>query len=174
MSAVGLIYVARGLDRARRSPDVGSGRGLGLALTAAVVLAAVASVLPGGTPWAGDVLWFGNVVALLLSVFVTLAWCYLLVIAFRGWRADEQPRLGWLLVVVAAGISVADRLLISVSGWLDLSAYGSIVLWAISLAFVSVWVLLLLAFLIGLPSTAAVPEPTADQPAATPPGSGAG
>ena len=190
VSAFGLIYIARGLDGARRSSDVVSGRGLGIVLTIAVLLAAVVTALPGFAPGA-ELLTPGNVVAIVLSAFVSLAWCYLFVIAFRGWRAGEQPRIGWLLVVVAAGISIAVRLLISVSGSLDMSQFGTIVLWVISVAFVSVWVLLLLAFLVGLPSTVVQPEhagsdqeigdvteadlaPTADPQAATRSDSGAG
>jgi len=190
VSAFGLVYVARGLDGARRRPDVVSVRGLGTILTVVVLLGAVATMLPAFVFGADELLTLGNVVALIMSVFVTLAWCYVFVISLGGWSAGESPRLGWLLVTIAAAIEILFRLLISVSGLLDISQAGAIVLWIISLAFVAVWVLFLLAFAAGLPSIAepeagdAEPETmataeagtgaTADQQAATPPGSGAG
>ena len=137
VSAFGLVYVARGLDGARRRPDVVSVRGLGTILTVVVLLGAVATMLPAFVFGADELLTLGNVVALIMSVFVTLAWCYLFVIALGGWSAGESPRLGWLLVTIAAAIEILFRLLISVSGLLDISQAGAIVLWIISLAFVA-------------------------------------
>jgi len=177
----GLVYIARGLDGAPRSADVVSGRGLGILVTAVVATATVvslASFLPivGATELVTPV----NLVAIGLGMIVTLSWSYLFVITFGGWLAGEWPRIGWLLVALAAGMEVALPILLTVGRVVDVSQLGVVGLQIGGLLSVSNWVLLLLAFAVGIPSTevSAPDEPnaatTADPPAATRPGSAAG
>jgi hypothetical protein len=171
VSIFGLLYVARGLAGARRFVDVMSGRAVGIALIALVAVASVVSLAPYfTTPDAAELLTPVNVVNLMLAKIDTLAWIYLFVVAFGGWLAGERPRIGWLLVALAAGIEVALQVLIAGTWLTDVSAGGSVVLQIISLAAVTIWVLLLFAFVAGLPfmapaaegsESAAMTDPTA-------------
>lgn len=161
----GLLYLARGLDGARRSAPVVLGRILGIALTIVALASAGVSlefVLTYYEP--GDIMIPLDVMALVMRLISALAWSYLFVIAIGGWLAGERPRAGWLLVALAAGIEIAIRTL--------LDGLVNIPQWAFTVIFVAAvanWVLLLRAFVVGVPSTA-----TPDRPAATTPGSAAG
>ena len=100
-------------------------------------------------------------------------------IAFGGWLAGEQPRIGWLLAALAAGLDVALLLLLGLAGLVDIARAGPAVVEIIGWLGVANWVLLLLAFAVGLPSVAMAPQSseraaTVDSLEATPPGSGAG
>ena len=165
----GLLYLARGLAEARRFADVVSGRAVGIAFIALVAVASVVSLAPYfTTPDAADLLTPVNVVSLILAKIDTLAWLYLFVVALGGWLAGERPRIGWLLVTLAGVIEVFFQLVLVVSGFVDLSQGGfflSLLTWLA----VARFTFLLAAFALGLPSTA-----TADPPAATRSGSGAG
>jgi hypothetical protein len=180
ISVFGLLYLARGLGGARRFADVVSARVLGIAVTVVVLAATVvslASVLMDAD-WS-DVLTPLNLMAVAVSLVSTLAWSYLFVTAVTGWRAGERPRIGWLLVALAAGIEIGLRVLMAGTLLVDISQAGFGVLQIVGLASVANWVLLLLAFVAGLPSMAPAPagsspSTTADLPAATPPGFGAG
>jgi hypothetical protein len=165
----GLVYIARGLEGARRSADVVSGRGLGIVVTAVAVAATVvslASLLP--IVGASELLTPVNLVAIGLGVVVTLSWSYLFVITFGGWLAGERPRIGWLLVALAAGMEVTLPILFAVGSLVDVSQFGVVGLQISGLLSIANWVLLLLAFVAGLPSTTAGPA------GATSPDSGAG
>jgi hypothetical protein len=177
----GLVYVARGLAGARRFGDVMSGRAVGIALIALVAVASVVSLVPYfTTPEAAELLTPVNVVSLVLAKIETLAWIYLLVIAFGGWLAGERPRIGWLLVALAAVIEVFFLLVLVVSGLVDLSQ-GGFFLRMLTWLGIAKFGFLLAAFALGLPSTAPVspsdepaPAPTADPQAATRSDSAAG
>jgi len=161
----GLLYLARGLDGARRSAPVVSGRILGIALTIVALISAgvsLESVLTYYEP--GDIMIPLDVMALVMRLISALAWSYLFVIAIGGWLAGERPRAGWLLVALAAGIEIAIRTLLDGLVNIQQSAFT-----VIFVAAVANWVLLLLAFVAGVPSTA-----TPDRPAVMTPGSGAG
>lgn len=181
VNAFGLLYLARGLDGARRWSDVVSARSLGTVLMAVAVFTAVASVLTViEMTDPDDVLRPLNVLAMVTNLIVTLAWAYLFVVAFSGWQAGERPRAGWLLAALASGLEVGLRILTSIGVSIDISGAGGVVVVIMGLSAVAAWLLLLFAFLVGLPSTAEpAPEEleaaaTADSPGATRSGSGAG
>lgn len=165
VSIFGLLYLARGLDGARRSAEVVSTRRLGGLLAVVAVAATVMTVmLVLANAQASEILTPLNIAAVALSFISMLAWSYVFVVAFGGWRAGEEPRIGWLLAALAVGIELASRVIIAIGGLVNLWQVGDVVLPILSVAFVAEWVLLLLAFLAGLPSTA----PTADPLAVTP------
>lgn len=177
------LYIARALAGARRVADVVSGRVLGIALIALVAVASVVSLAPYLTlPDASraEVLTPVNVLDLILAKIDTLAWAYLFVIAFGGWIAGERPRIGWLLVALGAVIDVIFLVVLVVSGLIDLSGGGFLLLMLTWLG-IARWVFLLAAFALGLPSTEGAtvsdepaPTVTGGPQAATRSGSGAG
>ncbi len=121
-----------------------------------------------------------NIVSLVLGKVTTLAWAYLFVIAFGGWLARERPRIGWLLVALAAIIDLIFLVVLAANGFVDLSG-GGVLLLMLTWLGIARWVFLLAAFVLGLPSMEGVPvsdEPVAaatpDRPAVTTPGSAAG
>lgn len=160
----GLLYLARGLDGARRFAPVVSLRVLGIALPIVALASAGVSL-----EWAlgyepGDIMIPLDVLALVMRLISALAWSYLFVVAIGGWLAGERPRTGWLLVALAAGIEIAIRTFL---GWVVNNPQSASTV--IFLAAVANWVLLFGAFLVGVPSTA-----TPDRPAGMTPGSAAG
>jgi hypothetical protein len=178
----GLAYLARGLASARRFEDVVSGRRVATVVIVFVVIETVLWLLPiaGSIAETPDLLTPLNFASVALNFVTKLAWSYIFVITFGGWIARERPRIGWLLVAFAAGIEVALPVLFAVGGFAIWQA-SVVAAQIIGLISVSNWVLLLLAFMVGVPSTAEVAAPdepdaaaTADPPAATRPGSAAG
>jgi hypothetical protein len=176
-----LLYLARGLAAARRFVDAVSLRGLAIVLIGVSVATTVISILPflGILDWSGVMLSL-NVAWMTLGLIQMLAWSYLLVVARGGWLAGERPRIGWVLVAFAAALLVAFRVISALGDLLPPSREGAFVaLQILGLASNAGWVLLLLAFVAGLPSIEAVPDKmnggaTLDPTAARSPGSGAG
>ena len=180
VSIFGVVFMARGLAGARRFADVVSGRVLGIVAVAVVAVASLVSLVWVFGQYDRELLTPINVVSLVLAKIDALAWAYLLVIAFGGWLAGERPRIGWLLVALAAIIDLIFLLVLAANGLVDLSGGGFLLL-MLSWLGIARWVFLLAAFALGLPSMEAVtvsdePEaaPTADLPAATTPDFGAG
>ena len=169
----GLVYLVRGLDEARRFEDEGSLRRIAIPLVALGLAIGIGKFVRLGQLPVDDTLTVGTVVAvsLILSTLDLLAWVYLIVICARGWRSGDAPSRGWLAallagvcVMVAAVLTSAIELLVSTPSEATFLVY---------LAFASIgtvgWILLLIAFGLGLPSTAD-PDATADPPVATTPG----
>jgi hypothetical protein len=96
-------------------------------------------------------------------------------VAIDGWLADEQPRVAWGIAAVGAALHLVVALMVGLSAVLGgLAGAGSeVVLAAVTVGSALAWLLLLLAFALGLPSTSA-PAATPDPPAARTPGSAAG
>jgi hypothetical protein len=170
VSVFGLLYLARGLDGARRLAHVISGRALGITLTI-VALGSAGVSLQWALAFAeaDDVMVPLNVVALVMGLISMLAWSYLLVIAIGGLLAGERPRVGWFLIALVAGIEIAIRTLLAIGGLVTISEWAYVLLQVAFLAATANWVLLLLAFVAGVPSTA-----TPDRPAGTQQDFGAG
>jgi hypothetical protein len=170
---LGLAFLARGLSAARRYGSSGPVRGLAIALAVAAVVSSALSVI-GYTaieysPSDGPVLWIAGTV--LVNLFGGLASAYLFVVCLNGWLGEELPRVGWGLAALGAGLIMVDRMLLP---FLGLVPAPEPIMFSIAEGVASGeilgWVLLVVAFVIGLPSTTT----TADPPAARTPGSGAG
>jgi len=181
----GLVYLVRGLDEARRFEDEGSLRRIAIPLVALGLAIGIGKFVRLGQVPVDDTLTVGTVVAvsLILSTLDLLAWVYLIVICARGWRSGDAPSRGWLAamlagvcVMVAAVLTTAIELLVSTPSEASFMVY---------LAFASIgtvgWILLLIAFGLGLPSTMEVdddsdvdsdvdPDATSDPPVAMTPG----
>ncbi len=182
MGIFGIAFIASGLSAARRYADMDAPRGLAAALT----IMAAASTAP-------SILWitmmeFGdspemvviNAVSLVVRLFETVAVAYLFVVSLTGWLGLEAPRSGWRLATVGAGL-ILLQLLLAPFVWAPPVSQAAAV---VRLAFMAVggvvgWVLLVVAFALGFPSTASVAEEpesstTPDRPVATTPGSAGG
>ena len=175
------LYTGAGLSSARRAERSPAERPLMIWLVALGVVSAVvsiASIVPllSGTPAPADLLQLA--ISFVVSLLVTLAWAYLVTVTVGGWLSGEVPRRAWALAGIATTLLFAVRLAIgAVLGtgepWItivNLASYASLV----------AWVLLLVAFWLGLPSPRApvadtsADEPTVDPQEATLPGSAAG
>jgi len=176
-----IAFIASGLSAARRYEDVGTTRGLAV-LLAVLVFTAVAYTTFGFAMVQDDL--SGNSIiiiagALLANLFRSLALAYLVVVSVRGWVAQEQPRAGWRVAALGAGFLLLE-LITPFIGVLPLAQDGLVA--AIGLiadvALVG-WILLVVAFALGLPSTVPIPDDesarfTLDRPATTTPGSAVG
>ncbi len=175
------LYTGAGLSSARRQERSAAERPLMFWLVALGVVSAVvsiASIVPllTGTPAPGDLLQLA--ISFVVSLLVTLAWAYLVTVTVGGWLSGEVPRRAWAMAGIATTLLFAVRLAIgAVLGtgepWItivNVASYASLV----------AWVLLLVAFWLGLPSPGApvsktsADEPTVDPQEATLPGSAAG
>ena len=177
----GIAWLASGLSAARRFEDAFRVRPLATLLVAGAVVSSALSFMAviGLEVIDPPALIAGRLVVNLLA---TLAWSYLFVVALSGWLAREEPSSGWGLAAVGAGLGLPLGLLLGLLapvmrlvpapqelliGAIDLLALGSLI----------GLVLLVVAFAMGLPSTASVedaPDPMPDPPAVTPRGSAAG
>jgi len=179
----GLVYVAAGVAATRRLAATRAQRPLSVWLIAVTIVAIV--ITPLGLSSVFSASTFVDLVAaaigLLLTLLVNLGWAYFVSTTIGGWRAGEAPNRAWMLGALATSILFVHRLFAQLSLWFGEAAFGmGEVASYIGLA---AWVLLLVAFAIGLPMPApmstAAPDATpgaarAGRPGATPPGSGAG
>ncbi len=183
----GIAFIASGLSATRRYESSGQLRGLKAGLVVLVVVSSGASIL-GVTTTAlpaltaefevSPALVATMVGSLIASFLRSLAFSYLLVALVAGWLAHEEPRSGWRLAAVGASLIWLQTLAMPFVGGLPLSQEGL-------LAFIGLiadgalvgWVLLVVAFALGLPSTGSIPDEgpsvaTPDRPAAMTPGFG--
>lgn len=181
LSVVAVLYLGAGLSAARRREGGPAERPLLIWLVALSIVGAVVSlagIALGGfelTPSLLVQVGLGLVLSLLLSV----TWAYLTAVTIGGWLAGDEPRRAWQLVAIGVSVLFVIRLLGSAiyslpTGLLEFLAGLSY------LSFVA-WLMLLVAFWLGLPTLPAeevvevdVDAVTADPPAATTPGSAAG
>ena len=136
-----------------------------------VVGGAVALGPPSTSDGAVDVV--GSVIGLALGLGATLAWAYVAWVTVGGAMASEVPQRAWRLGAVAFSILFAFRVFSGVFVVFGPNAQGvGLVAIVVSLG---AWVILVVAFALGLPTPAeAVEAPvttTADPPAVTQPDS---
>ncbi len=177
VAAAGLILVGLGLSRSRRYDDPISPRfiGLGLGLLAVVIAAARLLLFRDLPAEVSSIMPVLIAVSLVSTVAFVGSWSYLTGVAFLGWVAGESPRIGWVLAA-AGGLAI---LLASAIGTVvgligTTSPDGNIFAFVVSWLTGAGWLLLLLAFVTGLPSTrdlASVDLATDDPEAGPPPGS---
>jgi hypothetical protein len=182
VAVFGIAFIASGLSAARRYESTGPGRGLVAALVILAIVSAAVSMLLT-TPAEFDVspALVGAIIgSLVAQVLRTLALSYLVVVSVAGSLAQEAPRSAWRLAAVGAGLLLFSALVAPLTGLLSLSQEGFLAVIAfIQEGVVVGWVLLVVAFALGLPSTVSIPDDelagaTPDRPAVTTPGSGAG
>jgi len=153
-----VIYIALGLDDARRFDDRTRASGVRVLLLVAALLApAITAVV--GWPWPQE-----HVVTTLLNlaaqVATNLAWTYLAWIAVRGWAAGEAPNLGWGLTAMVAAcnlfvivLAAMLNLIVWIIGPTESQVPVVFEVYRLLLAVLAVlWVLLLAAFWLGLPA----------------------
>jgi hypothetical protein len=172
-----VLYVGAGLSAARRATRLTAERPLSVWLGALAVVSIVLSLVPLTELIGGDypaTVLVAGAIGIVLSVLLTFAWVYLATVAIGGWLARDEPRRAWICAGAAVGLLFGTRLVVSAIGFIGEAAFGV----AVTATYVAMaaWLLLLAAFLQGLPAEPD-DEPvdaTADPPAATQPGSAAG
>jgi hypothetical protein len=115
------------------------------------ILAASRLTLPDPMPPVYLVYLAANIILAILRV---AAWAYVATSAISGWRAGEEPTVGWRLAAVAGVVVIFALVLVNLPGVFDLQdptlvqLYG----WIIVIAYSTGHLFLLGAFAIGLPS----------------------
>lgn len=171
----GVLYVGAGLASARRAPKSPAERPVTIWLTALTVvsivlsLRTVAELLSAGE-YPPDVL-VSAAIGFVLSIASSLAWLYLTVVIVNGWLAGEAPGRAWLAAAVGVLLLFVSPLIASVV--LVVEAAGGPFVQVFNYATLVAWLLLLVAFALGLPSQISTSDElaTADPPGATQPGS---
>jgi hypothetical protein len=178
LSLIGIaavLYVGAGLGDARTRPRRNIERSVLSLLVVIGILTVAWGILPigGAQAPASPYEWVLVGIGLVLSLLSTLAWAYLIAVAFGGWLAGEEPRIGWRLALIAGVIGlilpVVSTILVVLGPLFQ--PVSSSFLPAFSVAGTLGWILWLAAFAVGLPAGSSA---TADPPEATPPGSEAG
>ena len=179
VGALGMLFLARGLSSARRHESAGPVPGLAILLTVIALLSSGITTLSVAVVQYYDVtaVSIGLIGATLVANLVgTLALVYLVVVSLGGWFGQERPRASWGLAAVGAGLVLLERLTMPFVGMIPASQE---VLFGIASALAAGellgWVLVVVAFAMGLSSTDSVPDrdlesavaATADQPAVT-------
>ncbi len=164
IAGVGILAIGLGLSRARWYEDrTGAWPAAIVPVTAifATVVAVISVV--GGSLGAGPVP-EAYVVYLatdgLLGILRLIAWAYIAATALRGWRAGEDPVVGWGLLAAASVVIVLTLALINLGGIVPIDpsglvdAYG----WAVLFGYALGNLVLLAAFAFGLPAVDPVDE----------------
>ena len=165
VAALGLGFIARGLSLARFYEDR-TGAWIDWVVPLAIAFATIFGVVGATRLELGDpvpaVVPFYIASSVLLGIIRVAAWAYLLTAALRGLMAGEDPRDGWRLVALAAGIVVFALALVNIVGLLEVPEAWVLDLyqWTVVLAYALGHLLLLVAFTIGTPSLD--PEDDAD------------
>jgi hypothetical protein len=174
-----LLYVGAGLSSARVRERGPLERPLAIWLVALGVvstvlsLAGLATIQVEATPMVIVQL----VIGVILSGLETLAWAYVAVVTIGGWISGDSPKRAWRLAAIGASALYGLRLIVPVLGFIPFDPAAVPVYLIFAYVSYAGWLLLAAAFVLGLPAPASAddaPEPTADPPAATQPGSAAG
>ena len=152
---LGVVCIGAGISATRSEAPTAMQRPLSVGLGALAVVAGI------GNPFFIDLvaaLSSGQLVPAVLTIVLTLfgglAWAYLAATTVGGWLARESPRPAWALGAIGISYLFAYRLFGDVSLWFGEAVFGfSQVLTYVSFA---AWLLLLVAFAIGLPTPASV------------------
>ena len=171
----GVLYVGVGLASARRAPKSRAERPVAIWLTALTVVSIVLSLrtmaeLLSAGEYPPDVL-VSVAIGFVLSIASSLAWLYLTVVIVNGWLAGEAPGRAWLAAAIGVLLLFVSPLIASVV--LAVQTAGSPFLQFFNYMTLAAWLLLLVAFAVGLPSPTSPSSEaaTADPPGATQPGS---
>ena len=159
VTAFGLTYIAVGLSQARRYED--RGRSLtALFVPTAAIFGTVVGVLTvsrlqlGDTPMSPTLaIYLGA--SVVLGVVRLVVWVYLATVITRGAQAGEDPRAGWRLGMLGAGLVIIALVLVNLNGLLDIQdqAFVTAYRYAIILGYALGHVSLFGAFVVGLPAS---------------------
>ncbi len=157
VAACALGFMALGLAQARRYEDRAPGWLTGWLVPTVTVIAGVVGVVAAGRAF-GDLpmtpslaIYLGATIV--LSVVRVIVWAYLLAVTTRGAMAGEAPAGGWALAAVGAAAVLVSLVVLNVTGALDLPTadVANVVSYGIVVAYAAGNLLLLLAFVLGLP-----------------------
>jgi hypothetical protein len=171
----GIVYLGVGIASTRTLPPARAERPLAVWLATLAVVGVVGGAVALGPPSTSDgaVDVVGSVIGLALGLGATLAWAYVAWVTVGGAMAGEVPQRAWRLGAIAFSILFAFRVFSGVFVVFGPNAQGvGLVAIVVSLGD---WVILVVAFALGLPTPAEAVEAqvttTADPPAVTQPGS---
>jgi len=173
LSVFAVLYVAAGLAAARRMPRSRVERPLLVWLVALGVISAVLSIgafLAEGIASSPSLLVQVGL-GIVLSLASTFAWAYLAAITVGGAVAGESPQRAWRLAAIAVGVLIVSPLVSTAIVAVTIAAPANPLLWVVGVATALAWLLLLAAFVMGVPSPAPATVATADPPGAMQPGS---
>ena len=154
--AIGLVTVGLGLSRARRYEDRPEWVTGAFVFVLAIIGTIDGIVATAGLDLTGLPMSLGLAVYLassaVLGVVRIVAWGYLAAMAWRGAFAGESPASGWRLASIGAGLVILALVIIDLAEIVGFSD-TSLALSYLTIAAYSVGnVLLLAAFIVGLPS----------------------
>ena len=157
VAAVGLGFIARGLSLARFYEDR-TGPWIDWLVPLATGFATVFGIVGATRLELSDpvsaalTVYIGS--SVILGILRVAAWAYLLASALRGMRAGEEPRDGWRLAALAAGIILFALVLVNIVGLITVPEAWILDLyqWTVTIAYALGHLFLLVAFTIGLPS----------------------
>ncbi|MEO8436900.1 MAG: hypothetical protein ABI562_00470 [Chloroflexota bacterium] len=158
VAALGLGLMARGLSLARRYEDRPTpivDWFVPIATTFATVvgiLAASRLSLTDGQLSPLTIIYI--VVNVILGIARVAVWAYLMTSAFRGISAGEDPQRGWRLAALAGAVILVALVLVNMAGVIDVTDQGIIEAygWVVVVTYALGHLLLLAAFVVGLPS----------------------
>jgi hypothetical protein len=169
IAAFGLGYMAVGLSIARRYTDTRSRWVTGWFVPVATIFGTVVGVLAvsqidfSGTPMTPPLaIYLGS--SVILGVLRIAVWAFLSSVVTRGWIEGEEPRSGWGLASIATWLILLTLAIVNLTGVIQLGddAFGTLLRYSIVVVYAGGHILLLLAFLVGLPKIE-VDETTADE-----------
>ena len=179
LTIFGLLYVGAGLSGARLHEATKAERPLTVWLAALSVVGSIVSLtaLTALPPDSTPTLIVQVVIGVVLSAIVTFAWAYLAVVTISGWIAREEPRRAWGIAALATSILFGFRLIFPALSLVPFGPDSRPILSLLAYISWTAWALLIVAFAVGLPATAAQAtgdNATGDPPEATSPGSAGG
>ncbi len=158
IAGIGILAIGLGLSRARWYEDRTGAWPAAIVPVAAVLSTVVAVISVVGGSLGGGPVPAAYVVYLaadgLLGVLRVIAWAYVAATALRGWRAGEDPVVGWRLGAMASVVIVLTLALINLGGIvpIDPSGFVEVYGWVVLAGYALGNVVLLSSFLLGLPS----------------------
>jgi len=186
LTIFGLLYVGAGLSAARLHEATKAERPLTVWLAALAVVGSLVSLtaLTALPAESSPLLIVQVLIGVVLSAVVTFAWAYLAVVTISGWIARETPRRAWGVAALATSILFGFRLIFPALSLVPFGPDSRPFLALLAYISWTAWALLIVAFVLGLPTLAgsadasaedaSVADATGDPPAATSPGSGGG
>jgi len=158
VAAFGLGYMAVGLSIARRYTDTRSRWVTGWFVPVATIFATVVGVIAvsrldlSGTPMTPPLaIYLGS--SVILGVLRFAVWAFLSSVVTRGWLEGEEPRSGWGLASIGTWLVLLTLAIVNVTGVISIAddIFGTLLGYFIVIAYAGGHLLLLLAFLVGLP-----------------------